>query len=138
MAFKETASSRAPLHHLRVYEIENLVDGLSFGSAADEMVAAWRALKLAWDGCGWIAFNFYQSALALSPSASDYSKNVFNLSYFVLRQKLWALMEYRRKTKVGGSAPNPVVVREDDETTCRMLDAASKGRPLVLNFGSCS
>ncbi|XP_047735937.1 type I iodothyronine deiodinase-like [Hyalella azteca] len=105
------------------------------------MEAAWRALKLAWDGCGWIAYNLYRSALALAPYASDHSKNVFNLSYFFFRQNLglrMALLEYRRKTKVGGSAPNPVVVREDDETTCRMLDAASKGRPLVLNFGSCS
>ncbi|KAA0202076.1 hypothetical protein HAZT_HAZT011268 [Hyalella azteca] len=107
----------------------------------DEMEAAWRALKLAWDGVVWIAFNLCQSALTLAPSASDYSKNTFDLSYFFLRQKQMlrmALMEYRRKTQVGGSAPNPVVVREDDETTCRMLDAASKGRPLVLNFGSCS
>ena len=39
---------------------------------------------------------------------------------------------------VGKPAPNPPVVKIDGVTQVNLLDFAKAGRPLVLNFGSCS
>ena len=41
-------------------------------------------------------------------------------------------------TYVGKPAPNPPVVKMDGVTQVNLLDFAKAGRPLVLNFGSCS
>ncbi len=40
--------------------------------------------------------------------------------------------------KQGGKAPNPKVLSQDGATVYSLLDFAKPGRPLVLNFGSCS
>ena len=37
-----------------------------------------------------------------------------------------------------GKAPNPKVLTADGKTEVNLLDSASPGRPLVLNFGSCT
>ena len=42
------------------------------------------------------------------------------------------------ETNVGKPAPNPPVVKLDGVTQVNLLDFAKAGRPLVLNFGSCS
>ena len=42
------------------------------------------------------------------------------------------------ETYVGKPAPNPPVVKLDGVTWANLLDFAEAGRPLVLNFGSCS
>ena len=41
-------------------------------------------------------------------------------------------------TYVGKPAPNPPVVKMDGVTQVNLLDFAKAGRPLVLNFGSCT
>ncbi len=40
--------------------------------------------------------------------------------------------------KQGGKGPNPKVLSQDGATEYNLLDFAKPGRPLVLNFGSCS
>ncbi|KAF2347958.1 Iodothyronine deiodinase [Trinorchestia longiramus] len=50
----------------------------------------------------------------------------------------WSLAEHRITTKVGSPAPNPLVVELEGSRKRRLLDLAKSGRPLVLNFGSCS
>ena len=42
------------------------------------------------------------------------------------------------ETYVGKVAPNPPVMKMDGITQVNLLDFATIGRPLVLNFGSCS
>ena len=57
---------------------------------------------------------------------------------------IWALFGYMRdgilygQASVGKPAPNPPVVRMDGVTQVNLLDFAKVGRPLVMNFGSCT
>ena len=45
---------------------------------------------------------------------------------------------FKNKAEINGNAPNPKVYTADGKTRVNLLDTASPGRPLVLNFGSCS
>lgn len=49
-----------------------------------------------------------------------------------------ALAEANMVAEQGGPAPNPKMLRYSDRSECRLLDVASKGRPLIINFGSCT
>ena len=42
------------------------------------------------------------------------------------------------EAETGQTAPNPPVIKMDDLSQVKVLDLAFPGRPLVLNFGSCS
>lgn len=48
----------------------------------------------------------------------------------------WA--EVQMVAEQGGRAPNPKLLRFSDRSECHLLDVASKGRPLIVNFGSCT
>ncbi|XP_045134624.1 uncharacterized protein LOC123518083 isoform X1 [Portunus trituberculatus] len=48
----------------------------------------------------------------------------------------WA--EVQMVAEQGSRAPNPKLLRLSDRSECRLLDVASKGRPLIINFGSCT
>ncbi|XP_069981455.1 type I iodothyronine deiodinase-like isoform X1 [Penaeus vannamei] len=68
-------------------------------------------------------------------------KNVGDLSYIWQRMRLHWLCAVRETTMVahaGGPAPNPTLVKLSDGSECRLLDLAKAGRPLVINFGSCT
>ncbi len=43
-----------------------------------------------------------------------------------------------RSARINMPAPNPKLLDLDGVTQYRLLDFAKKGRPLVVNFGSCS
>ena len=55
---------------------------------------------------------------------------------FALKHLYVSIM--RNEAEMNGKAPNPKVYTSDGKTRVNLLDAASPGRPLVLNFGSCS
>ncbi|KAI8508981.1 Thyroxine 5-deiodinase [Branchiostoma belcheri] len=42
------------------------------------------------------------------------------------------------ETRVGGKAPDAPLLYRDGLKQARLLDFAKKGRPLVVNFGSCT
>ena len=46
--------------------------------------------------------------------------------------------EWYNMAQEGNPAPNPQLLTSDGSTSVNMLDLARKGRPLVVNFGSCS
>ena len=48
-----------------------------------------------------------------------------------------ATLDYLKKAKLHSDAPNPVLYKLD-RSECRLLDYMRPGRPLVLNFGSCT
>lgn len=48
------------------------------------------------------------------------------------------MQEANLTVEVGSPAPNPVLVRLSDGVECHLLDIAKAGRPLVINFGSCT
>ncbi|KAG0721020.1 Thyroxine 5'-deiodinase [Chionoecetes opilio] len=61
--------------------------------------------------------------------------------YFWERVKLHvhgAVAEAQMVAEQGQRAPNPKVLRYPDRAPCRLLDVAAKGRPLIVNFGSCT
>ncbi|XP_042881222.1 type I iodothyronine deiodinase-like [Penaeus japonicus] len=69
------------------------------------------------------------------------ARNVGNLSYIWQRMKMHWLCAVRETTMIaeqGSPAPNPALVRLSDGSECRLLDLAKAGRPLVINFGSCT
>ena len=57
---------------------------------------------------------------------------------------VWGIFNFMREgilygqASVGKPAPNPLVVKMDGVTGANLLDFATVGRPLVLNFGSCT
>ncbi|XP_063586617.1 type II iodothyronine deiodinase-like isoform X1 [Penaeus indicus] len=72
---------------------------------------------------------------------SPIEKNVGDLSYIWQRMRMHWLCAVRETAMVahaGGPAPNPTLVRLSDGVECRLLDMAKAGRPLVVNFGSCT
>uniref|UniRef100_A0A0P4WFG5 Iodothyronine deiodinase n=1 Tax=Scylla olivacea TaxID=85551 RepID=A0A0P4WFG5_SCYOL len=68
-------------------------------------------------------------------------EEVGDVEYFWPRMKeLWysAWAEVQMVAEQGGRAPNPKLLRFSDRSECHLLDVASKGRPLIVNFGSCT
>ncbi|XP_063586619.1 thyroxine 5-deiodinase-like isoform X1 [Penaeus indicus] len=67
--------------------------------------------------------------------------SVGDIAFFWQRLKaMWFsnMQEANLTVEVGSPAPNPVLVRLSDGVECRLLDMAKAGRPLVINFGSCT
>ncbi|KAK8723283.1 hypothetical protein OTU49_011805, partial [Cherax quadricarinatus] len=50
----------------------------------------------------------------------------------------WAWTEAVMEAEEGGKAPDPLMIRLSDNSKCHLLDLLKPGRPLVLNFGSCT
>ncbi|XP_063873479.1 thyroxine 5-deiodinase-like isoform X3 [Scylla paramamosain] len=68
-------------------------------------------------------------------------EEVGDVEYFWPRMKeLWysAWAEVQMVAEQGGRAPNRKLLRFSDRSECHLLDVASKGRPLIVNFGSCT
>jgi len=58
-------------------------------------------------------------------------------------EMVWArlktgLLNLNKEAQLGGSAPNTRLVNLEDSREVSLLDFASTGRMLVLNFGSCT
>ncbi|XP_042881238.1 thyroxine 5-deiodinase-like isoform X1 [Penaeus japonicus] len=67
--------------------------------------------------------------------------SVGDIAFFWPRLKaMWFsnMQEAELTLEVGSPAPNPALVRLSDGSECRLLDLAKAGRPLVINFGSCT
>ncbi|XP_068246650.1 type I iodothyronine deiodinase-like [Palaemon carinicauda] len=66
---------------------------------------------------------------------------VGDLKYFWPRMKVFlesALSELTATAEENGKAPNTRVINLIDKTEYRLLDFARAGRPLIVNFGSCT
>lgn len=76
------------------------------------------------------------SMLSLIPKTEGFVLNTLipRWNYFLNM----SIAEYQRTTKEGDQAPNPRLYRLSDGQPCQLYDVAKKGRPLVLNFGSCT
>ncbi|XP_042215639.1 thyroxine 5-deiodinase-like isoform X2 [Homarus americanus] len=48
------------------------------------------------------------------------------------------MREVNMLAELGGKAPNPVMMRLEGRSQCHLLDEAKPGRPLIINFGSCT
>ncbi|XP_047474175.1 thyroxine 5-deiodinase-like [Penaeus chinensis] len=67
--------------------------------------------------------------------------SVGDITFFWQRLKaMWFgnMQEANLTVEVGSPAPNPALVRLSDGVECHLLDMAKVGRPLVINFGSCT
>ena len=68
----------------------------------------------------------------------DYMDSFTNYSTLVtVFQRLYESVFYESVVQ-GGGAPNPKVLSSDGSKEHNLMDFAKAGRPLVLNFGSCS
>ncbi|CAH1243407.1 DIO1 [Branchiostoma lanceolatum] len=76
----------------------------------------------------------YGTALALE----DYIDLIFTSSSLWTEWKERYLNELQCETRVGGKAPDAPLLHMDGLTQARLVDFAKKGRPLVVNFGSCT
>lgn len=47
-------------------------------------------------------------------------------------------LDLMKEAQLGKMAPNPEVVSLDNRKFCKLFDFQKKGRPLILNFGSCT
>ena len=89
-----------------------------------------------------------QVAAAFNSMWQDLNKVIFILCLFVnlfycgisaVHFEGRALSEFLFQTAGEfGPAPNPLVHDPDTGASVRLLDVAVKGRPLVINFGSCT
>jgi len=63
----------------------------------------------------------------------------FFVSLDLVRQKTMArLRDILKEAQVGGAAPNPELIDLDTKAKLPLLSLARAGRPLVINFGSCT
>ncbi len=68
----------------------------------------------------------------------DYADSFTKFStLWVVCQRLYEKVFYESVIQ-GGEAPNPKVLSSNGSKEYNLLDFAKPGRPLVLNFGSCS
>ena len=72
----------------------------------------------------------------MDPEGFTWTYAKFSTWWFVCK-KMYLEFLYK-KAKRNGKAPNPNVLTADGKTEVKLLDYALPGRPLVLNFGSCS
>ncbi len=75
-----------------------------------------------------------KTGYAIEDYAEDFPK-FSTLSIIFKRQYQRVFLANVRK---GSQAPNPKVLSSDGNKEHNLLDFAKPGRPLVLNFGSCS
>lgn len=69
------------------------------------------------------------------------AEGVGDFRYFWQRMKVFidgAVNEVTMVAEEKGKAPNPSLRRLTDKSECRLLDLSRTGRPLVINFGSCT
>lgn len=67
----------------------------------------------------------------------DYAGSTYCLGYV----KQWyrsRILDLMKDAQKGQKAPNSEVVSLEDRKLCKLLDFQKKGRPLILNFGSCT
>ncbi|XP_042219571.1 thyroxine 5-deiodinase-like [Homarus americanus] len=69
--------------------------------------------------------------------ADTWSSFFFFRSYLAF-EWLSVWWEVNMSAEMGEVAPNPEVMRLRDRSVSRLLDMARSGRPLVINFGSCT
>ncbi len=60
----------------------------------------------------------------------------FSSAFHLLVRLYWD--SFFRQAEKNRKAPNPNVLTADGQKEVKLLDSAQPGRPLVLNFGSCS
>ena len=67
----------------------------------------------------------------------DYENTVYSFEY--LKQSLHAkYLDMSKEAYLGKIAPNPKLLSLDGHSEKFLLDFENIGRPLVLNFGSCT
>lgn len=67
----------------------------------------------------------------------DYEGSIYCIGYV----KQWyrsRILDLNKKAKLWQIAPNPPVSKIDGRKLYNLLDFQKKGRPLILNFGSCT
>lgn len=57
---------------------------------------------------------------------------------FVWIRAIKSIMDIMKPAQLGGKAPNLELVDLEKKSSVFLLDMAKAGRPLVLNFGSCT
>lgn len=71
-------------------------------------------------------------------SEEEWGKNFFATTEMIKnRYKAW-IQEPYREALVNLPAPNPMVVLAKSVEKVPLLSIAKEGRPLILNFGSCT
>jgi len=71
-------------------------------------------------------------------SEEEWGKNFFATTEMIKnRYKAW-IQEPYREALVNSAAPNPMVVLAKSGEKVPLLSLAKEGRPLILNFGSCT
>jgi len=56
----------------------------------------------------------------------------------VKQQTMNQLRDILKEAQIGGAAPNPELIDLDSRAKLPLLSLARAGRPLVINFGSCT
>jgi len=56
----------------------------------------------------------------------------------VRHQTMNQLRDIMKEAQIGGAAPNPELIDLDSRAKLPLLSLARAGRPLVINFGSCT
>ena len=67
----------------------------------------------------------------------DYAGTIYCFGYV----RMWyrsRVLDLLKETQCGKMAPNTEVISLDDRKLRHILDFQTKGRPLILNFGSCT
>jgi len=71
-------------------------------------------------------------------SEAEWGKNFFATTEMIKnRYKAW-IQEPYRQARLNLPAPNPIVVSARTGERVPLLSAVREGRPLILNFGSCT
>ena len=68
----------------------------------------------------------------------EYMWDFGKLSTLLTLYRSWFKDSFYKESEKNGKTPNPKVLTSDGKTIINLLDSAQPGRPLVLNFGSCS
>ena len=72
----------------------------------------------------------------MDPEGFTWTYANFSTWWFVFK-KMYLEFAYK-KAKINGKTPNPTFLTADGKFKVKLLDFASPGRPIILNFGSCS
>ena len=71
-------------------------------------------------------------------SEPEWGKNFFATTEMIKNRYKAFIQEPYREARLNSPAPNPMVVSAKTGERQPLLKAAKEGRPLVLNFGSCT
>ncbi|CAL4187543.1 unnamed protein product [Meganyctiphanes norvegica] len=92
----------------------------------------------------WNIFVTLKSVLGTSEVSEHFTITyvaVGDVNYFWQRLRNMVrniFQEVMADTSLHGKSPNPTMLRLDTNSKCQLLDLAKAGRPLVINFGSCT